>query len=257
MERITFKCDFFDDIGSKIRTRELLGAEYFVLPSVMMVEGAYYPAIQSRDDRVALFFSADELKKSINSWNGRGISLMHPNENSSFNVPDVFDNHWLGFVFNTNFEDSKNRLVADLWISAERGKDLVAKVQANEQVDISIGACGEIVNSTGVVNGSAYYKKFVNIVGDHLAVLPDAKGACSWSDGCGIRAMEYGLPIKDDNGGDMGKEKVEEIKRIHVEIPPIGISSTDIRNRLKKGLHTRYIVPPEVRQYIEKHGLYK
>ncbi len=54
----------------------------------------------------------------------------------------------------------------------------------------------------------------------------------------------------------MGKEKVEEIKRIHVEIPPIGISSTDIRNRLKKGLHTRYIVPPEVRQYIEKHGLY-
>lgn len=55
----------------------------------------------------------------------------------------------------------------------------------------------------------------------------------------------------------MGKEKVEEIKRIHVEIPPIGISSTDIRNRLKKGLHTRYIVPPEVRQYIEKHGLYK
>ena len=55
----------------------------------------------------------------------------------------------------------------------------------------------------------------------------------------------------------MGKEKVEEIKRIHVEIPPIGISSTDIRNRLKKGLHTRYIVPPEVRLYIEKHGLYK
>jgi nicotinate-nucleotide adenylyltransferase len=55
----------------------------------------------------------------------------------------------------------------------------------------------------------------------------------------------------------MGKEKVEEIKRIHVEIPPIGISSTDIRDRLKKGLHTRYIVPPEVRQYIEKHGLYK
>lgn len=55
----------------------------------------------------------------------------------------------------------------------------------------------------------------------------------------------------------MGKEKVEEIKRIHVEIPPIGISSTDIRNRLKKGLHTRYIVPSEVRQYIEKHGLYK
>ncbi len=55
----------------------------------------------------------------------------------------------------------------------------------------------------------------------------------------------------------MGKEKVEEVKRIHVEIPPIGISSTDIRDRLKRGLHTRYIVHPEVRLYIEKHGLYK
>ncbi|MEE9558872.1 MAG: nicotinate-nucleotide adenylyltransferase [Candidatus Brocadiales bacterium] len=65
------------------------------------------------------------------------------------------------------------------------------------------------------------------------------------------------LAILDQLIPVMGKEKVEEIKRIHVEIPPIGISSTDIRDRLNKGLHTRYIVPPEVRQYIEKHGLYK
>jgi len=209
--KITFKCDFYDDIGTKIRTRELLGTDFFVLPAVMMVEGAYYPSIQSRDDRVALYFSSDELEKSINSWNGRGISLMHPDENSSFNVPDVFNNHWLGYVFNTKFEPDKKRLVADLWISSERGNELVSKVKAYEQVDLSIGACGELIASDGVSNGVKYTKQFINIVGDHLAVLPDVKGACSWNDGCGIRANEYGLPKEVDKGASMPKKVVKSI----------------------------------------------
>lgn len=55
----------------------------------------------------------------------------------------------------------------------------------------------------------------------------------------------------------LGEEKVKEMKRIQVEIPPIGISSTEIRNRLKNGLHTRYMVPREVELYIKRHGLYK
>lgn len=211
MDRLTIKCDFFDNVNSKIRVRELLGAEYYVLPSVMMVEGAYYPSIQSCNERTALFFSADELRKSITSWNGRGISLMHPDENSSFNVPDVFDNHWLGFVFNANFEADKGRLIADLWISAERGKELVEKVKASEQVDISIGACGEIIDGAGVINGEAYSKQFVNIVGDHLAVLPGSKGACSWSDGCGIRASEYGLLVDEEKVENMPKNKIQAV----------------------------------------------
>jgi nicotinate-nucleotide adenylyltransferase len=41
-----------------------------------------------------------------------------------------------------------------------------------------------------------------------------------------------------------------------VTIPPVGISSTDIRRRLAEGRSIRYMVPRGVEAYIEAHGLY-
>lgn len=39
--------------------------------------------------------------------------------------------------------------------------------------------------------------------------------------------------------------------------PYLEISSTDIRNRIKKGLSIRYMVPSKVSGYIESNGLYR
>jgi len=38
---------------------------------------------------------------------------------------------------------------------------------------------------------------------------------------------------------------------------PLGISSTDIRQRVAAGRSIRYLVPPEVAALIERHGLYR
>jgi len=40
-------------------------------------------------------------------------------------------------------------------------------------------------------------------------------------------------------------------------VTPIGISSTEIRRIIKEGRSITYLVPKEVEEYIEKHGLYQ
>jgi nicotinate-nucleotide adenylyltransferase len=45
-------------------------------------------------------------------------------------------------------------------------------------------------------------------------------------------------------------------KVIQLDMPVIGISSSEIRQRLAQGLSIRYLVPPEVEEYITEHKIY-
>jgi nicotinate-nucleotide adenylyltransferase len=51
-------------------------------------------------------------------------------------------------------------------------------------------------------------------------------------------------------------EQIELIRRHQVEMPLVGISSSDIRRRVAAGLSIRYRTPRAVEKYIEIHGLY-
>jgi len=52
-------------------------------------------------------------------------------------------------------------------------------------------------------------------------------------------------------------ERLDEIRRHHVEMPQIDLSSRDIRSRVASGLSIRYRTPRAVEKYIETHGLYR
>jgi nicotinate-nucleotide adenylyltransferase len=43
---------------------------------------------------------------------------------------------------------------------------------------------------------------------------------------------------------------------VSVRMPVIGVSATDIRDRVRVGRSIRYLVPHAVADYIESHGLY-
>jgi nicotinate-nucleotide adenylyltransferase len=46
------------------------------------------------------------------------------------------------------------------------------------------------------------------------------------------------------------------IKRV-IPVPMIDLSATQVRERVKRGLSIRYLVPDPVREYIGTHGLYR
>ena len=59
-------------------------------------------------------------------------------------------------------------------------------------------------------------------------------------------------------GVDLSQGDAELIRQMQfVDSPEIGISSTDIRRRLREGKSIRYLVPREVEEYIHDHGLYR
>jgi nicotinate-nucleotide adenylyltransferase len=54
----------------------------------------------------------------------------------------------------------------------------------------------------------------------------------------------------------IGKDKALGIEKLRVEIEPVGISSTDIRQKLKMKASIQGLVPPCVERYIIDNGLY-
>lgn len=53
------------------------------------------------------------------------------------------------------------------------------------------------------------------------------------------------------------EDQVAAIAARRFEMPLIGVSSTDIRRRVREGLSIRYLVPEAVGQYIAAKGLYR
>ncbi|ODS31495.1 MAG: nicotinic acid mononucleotide adenylyltransferase, NAD(P) requiring [Candidatus Scalindua rubra] len=66
----------------------------------------------------------------------------------------------------------------------------------------------------------------------------------------------YSTSLSSTLADIIGKDKVLDMERLRVEISPIGISSTDIRKRLKDGVEIKDLVPSCVETYIKEHGLY-
>lgn len=116
-------------------------------------------------------YSAELLRETAARWNDTPITIHHPTDADGLpisvqNVPDEV----IGHVRNARWED--NRLKADLVVTEERVRGLVQGIS-----ELSTGLFNEAQNG-----------RATTIIADHVALLPDVQGACSWEDGCGVRA---------------------------------------------------------------------
>lgn len=184
--------------GYIIRNETHQERPHIVVPVVMMREGVH------AGSHGPLFHSVEELSKFIGAWNGIPVSIQHPEEDGtpvSANIPEIIDSQTVGRVYNAYMNGDK--LCAEAWIDVEKIKQVspetLALIQAQRPLDVSVGVFSEEEMIAGTWNGESYTGVARGHRPDHLALLPGGVGACSWEDGCGVRANECKTTEVDPN----------------------------------------------------------
>lgn len=168
--------------------KEVIGdIEYVVVPVIAMVEGV----------RNKLLYTAEEIAKNVDQWDGVPITIEHPQSRRGTSVganssPQLMEIQ-VGKMFNTTVIGGK--LKGELWISVERVKEVSPEsLSAIEEgrLEVSVGLFSAGDGTKGVWDGEEYNEKLFDFTPDHIALLPEGLGACSWADGCGVRDNRKG-----------------------------------------------------------------
>jgi hypothetical protein len=177
------------------------GRRYLVSPVVALREGILND----------IYVSAAEFGKFATSWQGRPVPISHPKADGSpisANTPDIWANDVLGHLWNV--EVDAGALKGEIWIDLDkaqlmgpRAMQIVNKLRANQSMEVSTGYFCEMEVAPGQWGGKSYTGVARNIRPDHLALLPDETGACSWADGCGT-------PRVNSSCGCKGEQPMEE-----------------------------------------------
>lgn len=175
-----------------LRRETLAEEEYLVSPIVILVEGVhngiYYPAYTV-------------IQRAV-QWNNTPLSIEHPLSNGapiSMNTPEQIVNA-CGYIFNSEGLDTK--LIGEAWINIkkteEKSPGLIKRIESGEDIDVSCSVYCDLDMWEGEWNGKEYTSTVYDISADHVALLPDSIGACSFEDGCGLRSNEEAeeMPIK-------------------------------------------------------------
>ena len=221
----------------EIRKETLQGRSYIVAPVVMMVEGVH------NGSHGPILHLAEELGAVPGAWNGIPIVIDHPvdeeGNNISANLPDVMEDEVIGKVFNVHMDGTS--LKGEVWLDEHlviaKNPELLKYIEQHHPIDVSIGVFTDEEEKEGEWNNEHYISIARNHRPDHLALLPDGVGACSWEDGCGIRLNKEGGNMAD-NKDDPKKIEVKAILNESLEpdfkclkdLKEVGVRVTSILN---------------------------
>jgi 2'-5' RNA ligase len=159
------------------------GTRYLVAPTVALRSGVLNGE----------FVPADEVAKYADAWNGRPVPLGHPKQDGqaiSANSMDLWDKTPAMFWGATVDGDA---LKGEFWVDIAKAEKLggeatllLQRLRNNEAIDVSTGYFRDFIESPGTHDGKAYTGIARNLRPDHIAILLNETGACSWADGCGV-----------------------------------------------------------------------
>lgn len=158
----------------------LEGEEHLVVPVIAAIE-----TVMNR-----LLYTKNEMERSISGWNGVPVTAGHPETDNGYvsaNSPSMLEKFGIGKFFNVKYDEG---IKGEIWINLKNAmkkgfNQILAKLEQGEMMEVSTGLLCEVMETKGVFNSKEYDAMAINILPDHLAVLPNEVGACSIEDGCG------------------------------------------------------------------------
>ena len=193
-------------VKGKVTTQKFKGKNYLVAPVIPIVEGVLNGAK----------VEANEIGKFVHSWNGIPLPINHPMKNGQYvsaNQQDILETNVIGQFFGATMDG--NKLKGNLWIDIEQANSIggealqvLEKLQKGEPLEVSTAYFCDEMKESGVFNGKKYSIKHMNLRPDHLALLPNGIGACSWKDGAGAPRVACKLE-EDEYIDDEQNENVD------------------------------------------------
>ena len=170
------------------RSEQFMGRDHVIVPVIMVVEGVHDGSAGP------MFYPSEEIKATAGQWDGKPVTVRHPKDkDDNFIIAANAPESIIGHISQPIWDD---KLRAEAWIDVEKANnisvDIMTIIHGNGQLEVSTGLFSTDETVKGDWKGEAYNAIIRDIIPDHLALLPGEKGACSWIDGCGIRANKGG-----------------------------------------------------------------
>lgn len=170
----------------RVRREVLEGRQHLVVPVGMLGEAVI------SGSKGAYFYPKEENAKEPEKWNGMPVVVYHPKidgRHISARDPAVYNSRKVGVLMNASHTD---KLMAEAWLDEERLKEVDVRVlesiEKEQPVETSTGLKADSDDTPGEFNGVKYKGRLSNYSPDHLAILPDDRGAFSVAMGGGLFA---------------------------------------------------------------------
>lgn len=169
---------------------------YFTGPWQTRGNNCYAPVIMMREgvhngSSGRVYWPPHVLEENAEKWENAPVCLDHPTENGRFvsiNTNAKTKRSIVGKVVNARYDGERKALRGLIEIPRNHPR----LPQIKQLKEVSIGVFSEETETFGEWVGEEYDLCAVSMQPDHLALLNDSQGACSFRDGCGIRVNNCG-----------------------------------------------------------------
>jgi len=162
------------------------GKRWIVAPAAILIQGVL------NGSKGALFYSDDENKRTAHLWDRVPLTVNHPFDPINNAPLDAWDD---GVVERQHIGETRNpiwngKTRLEAWFDADatraKAPEVYQKLMKRQQIALSTGLFTKNYPINGTYNGIRYDAEARDHKPDHLAVLPNMRGACHLTDGCGI-----------------------------------------------------------------------